>query len=105
MGGGAEDSYTVLGRSGAVPYVLSKDLLIPAGTKPVQVEFVSRKGQKVAPLMGGNVGIENVTINGVEGTLSIDAESRRRKIYKYYFKYTLYFFFFLFSSILYILKI
>ena len=85
MGCGPEDSYTVLGRSGAVPYVLKTDTLVPADPEPVEVQLVSENGQAVSPLIGGGTGINNVFLGDIEGTLSIDAASQRTKVYKYYF--------------------
>ena len=73
MGAGPEDTSTVLGRCGVVPYVTSYDFTIPAGTEPVPVYFTSRDGRAVTPLTGGNAGVNNVTINGIEGVLSIDS--------------------------------
>ena len=75
MGGGQEDTNTVLGRSGVVPYVTAADLLIPAGTEPVEITLASQNGRSVAPLTGGSVGVNNVTINGIEGVLSLSSET------------------------------
>lgn len=79
MGAGPEDTSTILGRSGAVPYVTSVDMTIPAGTEPVVIQFASQNGKSVAPLTGGNAGVNNVTINGIVGTISIDIDT-----YNYY---------------------
>lgn len=79
MGAGPEDTSTILGRSGAVPYVTSVDMTIPAGTEPVVIQFASQNGKSVAPLTGGNAGVNNVTINGIVGTISIDTDT-----YNYY---------------------
>lgn len=75
MGAGPENSSTVLGRCGAVPYVAAEDFVIPAGTEPVAVKIISQNGSEVTPLTGGSVGVNNVTINGVEGVLSLNPES------------------------------
>ena len=85
MGAGAEDSYTILGRCGAVPYVLKRDIVIPADTEPVEVQLVSQSGAAVAPLTGGNAGVNDVLIGDIEGTLTIDSASRSGTTYKYYF--------------------
>ena len=85
MGAGKENTWTVLGRSGAVPYVLSADVTIPTDTEPVQVQFVSAQGAEVMPLTGGNAGVNNVTLNGVEGTLTIDASNYYSTGNAYYF--------------------
>ena len=77
MGSGKESSYTILGRAGVIPYVLSEDAVIPAGTEPVSVSLKSSGGQfiYVTPLTGGDVGINPVVIGGIEGRLSLDTES------------------------------
>lgn len=79
MGAGPENTSTILGRCGAVPYVTSLDMTIPAGTEPVAIQFTSQNGKIVAPLTGGNAGVNNVVINGIVGTLTIDTET-----YNYY---------------------
>ena len=75
MGAGRESSYTVLGRAGAIPYITSEDLVIPAGSEPVHINFKSEADKVVTPLTGGDGGINPVTINGIEGTLSINSEN------------------------------
>lgn len=88
MGAAGEDTYTVLGRSGAIPYVLGKDITIPAEPEPVEVELLSDSGKPVTPLIGGTAGVNTVFIGEVEGTLSI-ASTRPNTHgvfqYKYYF--------------------
>lgn len=75
MGSGKESTYTILGRSGTVPYVVGEDFVIPAATEPVSIKLLSESGKSVTPLTGGNAGVNPVVINGVEGALSIDSES------------------------------
>ncbi len=81
MGGGKENSYTVLGRSGAMPFVLAADVTIPADTEPVEIRLKSESKNDVNPLTGGDAGINNVTIDGIEGTLSIDSSQYYSKYY------------------------
>ena len=86
MGSGKESTYTILGRSGAVPYVVEQDFVIPADTEPVALMIKSEAGKTVTPLIGGNAGVNNVTINGVEGTLTIDSDYYfYNSICKYFF--------------------
>lgn len=92
MGVGGENTDTILGRNGAVPFVLSDELSIPAFVKgnasdspSVEIHFVSRDGDPVAPLRQGDKGMESVSINGVEGIISIEQESYASVDYKYYF--------------------
>lgn len=73
MGGGDDNVPTILGRSGVSPYVLADDIVIPAETEPVLVKIVSENGVEVSPLSSGDVGINNVFINGVEGVLSVES--------------------------------
>ena len=84
MGAGPEDSYTILGRSGAMPYVLSKELTSPAGTEPVEIGIMAENGKAVAPLTGGDAGVNTVMVGDIEGTLAIDSNSRSYG-YRYYF--------------------
>lgn len=72
LGSGQEDTATILGRSGVQPYVVAKDFHIPADTAPVEINIASVSGKSVAPLKSGNAGVNPVTINGVEGTLSLN---------------------------------
>ncbi len=91
MGGGKENTLTVAGRNGAIPFVVAEDFTIPVTTDRVPIKLKSSgeaiiKGLmqpyeyfpenllEVDPLTQGNAGINNVVINGVEGTLSLDME-------------------------------
>lgn len=84
MGAGSESSYTILGRSGAMPYVLGADITIPAECEPVEVSLRSEGGQVAEPLTGGDSGINPVLIEGIEGTLTLDSDSRTGRN-RYYF--------------------
>lgn len=89
MGAGQESSYTVLGRCGAVPYVVAEEFVIPAGTEPVPIKIRSLSGKDVTPLTGGSAGINNVHINGIEGALSIDSEAYNyNNTFSYFFTRT-----------------
>ncbi len=86
MGAGKESSYTILGRCGAVPYIVSQDFVVPAGIEPVPIQLKSMSGKPVTPLIGGSAGINNVFINGIEGILSIDSEAYNYNgTYNYFF--------------------
>lgn len=85
MGVGGENTITILGRNGAIPYIVSKSFTIPADTTPVEIRFTSKEGQYVAPLRQGQAGVNTVTICGIEGTLSISQESYNSNDYNYYF--------------------
>ena len=90
MGSGAESSATVLGRNGAIPYVVSEDFVIPADTESVLIKFTSEDGSTVAPLTQGDVGVNNVTIAGIEGKLYLDLESLQHSSRNYYYFTRLY---------------
>ncbi len=75
MASGKESTYTVLGRAGTIPYVVGDDFVIPAGTQTVDITLRSLNGLNVTPLTGGDIGINPVTIAGIEGTLAMSADS------------------------------
>lgn len=72
MGAGPEDTYTILGRAGVIPYVTTEDMTVPAGTEPVPIRFASQTGTTVTPLTGGSAGVNSVNIDGITGELAID---------------------------------
>lgn len=71
MGSGKEDTATILGRSGVVPYVVKSDFVIPSDTTSVPITIKSENGSAVTPLTAGNAGVNPVRIAGVQGTLSL----------------------------------
>ena len=86
MGAGEEDVNTILGRSGVVPYIVSSEFTIPADTQSVEINFTSQNGKAVTPLTDGGAGVNNVSIDGIEGVLSIDPDSYKRlNLNRYYF--------------------
>ncbi len=85
LGAGPENSYTVLGRSGVVPFVLGADIDIPGEKEPVEIMLASESGREIMPLSGGNDGINNVRIGDVVGTLTIDPTSQIYGTRRYYF--------------------
>ena len=76
LGSGEESTKTILGRSGVANYVLSKDLIVPAECEAVSISFTAPDGSAVEPLTQGDVGINPVTIGGIEGRLTLDVESK-----------------------------
>jgi len=85
MGVGGENTNTILGRNGAVPFVTAADFTIPADTTAVEITMVSANGKSVAPLRQGNRGMDYVTIDGVKGVISIEQETSTSEEYKYFF--------------------
>ena len=74
MGVANEDTTTILGRSGVLPYVLAEDVTIPSDSEPIEMKLISQNRKPVSPLSNGNGGVNNVTIKGVEGVLSLDTD-------------------------------
>ena len=85
MGVGGEDTNTILGRNGSVPFVVAEEFIIPESTEMVEISFISQNGRAVAPLRQGNRGMEEVTINGIEGEILIE-ESSVSMEYTYFFR-------------------
>lgn len=71
MGACGEDSITIAGRSGGIPFVTVEDITIPAGTEAVEVAIRSRDGEEVNTSLYTDVGINECVIAGVSGTLTI----------------------------------
>lgn len=76
MGSGKESCATVLGRSGVSPYVVGDYFEIPAEPEAVAITIKSESGEAVTPLTAGNVGVNPVVINGVEGTVTLVSEGQ-----------------------------
>ena len=85
MGAGRENTGTILGRSGVVPFVVSEDFVIPADMESVPVEITSENGKSVTPLIAGDGGVNPVTIAGVQGTLtrSASAQQKNQNVYQF----------------------
>lgn len=85
MGAGRENTATILGRSGVVPFVVSADFVIPAEAESVSVGIVSENGTSVTPLIAGDGGVNPVTIAGVQGTLTRNASTQQwnRNVYEF----------------------
>jgi len=74
MASGKESSYTILGRAGVDPFTTYEEITIPADTTPVALSLISSDGKYVTPLTGGDAGVNNVVIDGIEGKLSLSSE-------------------------------
>ncbi len=81
MGSGQEDTATILGRAGVVPYAVKTAFTIPAEAKSVPIAIESSSGKPVMPLTAGNAGVNPVTIAGIEGTLTLETENLIRTYY------------------------
>jgi len=88
-GVGGENAATIVGRSGAIPFVVSEAFTIPAEKNvPVEIKFTSEDGTAVAPLRQGGAGLEWVSIDGIRGTLNIVQESHLADTFSYTFTRT-----------------
>ena len=74
LGSGEENTATILGRSGVVPYVVADGFEIPAEAEGVSITIRSENGETVTPLTAGNAGVNPVTIAGVEGIIARTTE-------------------------------
>ena len=80
MGVGGEDTKTILGRNGAVPFTVKEDFVIPENTEPVEIKI-----EGGAPLRQGNAGMESVEIAKIPGVVAIEQESYRAAEFTYRF--------------------
>lgn len=80
MGVGGEDTKTIMGRNGAMPFHVKNDFQIPANTEPVEINIDGG-----TPLRQGTTGMESVEISGIPGIIDIEQESYMASEYKYYF--------------------
>ncbi len=86
MGSGQENSATVAGRNGAIPFVTAEAFTIPSQVYSVEIKIQSSDGSTVMPLTQGDAGVNPVVINGVQGKLSLDLETYyNRHRYSYTF--------------------
>lgn len=85
LGAAGDTSDTILGRAEAVPFVLASKANIPETRTRIPITIESETGEPVSPLRFSAVGMETVTIAGVEGKLTISQESSNSMNYTYYF--------------------
>lgn len=81
MGVSRETSITIVGRAGGIPYVTAEKVVIPEQCTAVELPFISADGKKVTPQKPGYCGLENITISGVTGQLSMETDEANKKIY------------------------
>ncbi len=85
MGVGGENTKGIMSRAGALDIVLTESVVIPEKCEAVQVKYSASDGSKISLLRQGNGGASNVSIAGIEGTLSIQQESYTSAEYSYWF--------------------
>lgn len=64
MGVACENSITIAGRAGGIPYVTSEEIVIPAQITPIKLPFISADGKAVVPYDPGHCGLEEIKISG-----------------------------------------
>ncbi len=64
-----EDTFTILGRAGALPFVLEEELHIPAGGERIPISMKSPLCPETCLLVYGNAGVNPVRIGPAEGRL------------------------------------
>lgn len=85
MGGGQESCATVLGRAGVESYIVGNDFVIPADIEPVAVEITIPDSKKLDPLPTSSIGMNPVTIAGVEGVITTSTTTDRKMKTQYRF--------------------
>lgn len=80
MGVGGENSNTIAGRAGGMPFQLT-EFTIPEGTERVEIDFLREEGKPIRLLEKGDLGVNPCVICGVEGTLSCEIEEGVKTTY------------------------
>lgn len=78
-GVGGENTATIAGRQGGIPYVVSK-FTIPQDTLATEINLKSKNGEDVLPAIQGTMGLNPCYINNIEGNITYDVSLK-----KYYF--------------------
>jgi len=82
MGIGGENTVTIAGRAGAIPFKL-KEFTIPADLIPVEIFYQEEEGKEIRPFVQGEAGINPCVIHGVRGSMS--GEKTQDGVMHYYF--------------------
>ncbi len=70
MATGEESSHTVLGRAGAEPIQLYRDMTV--GSEPSRITLVNDSGSSIEPLTTGDLYFNNVNVGGIEGVIDLN---------------------------------
>ncbi len=84
MGVERETSITIAGRAGGIPYVTAEDMTIPEQSTAIELPLISADGREVTPRNPGHCGLENITISGITGQLSMETDEATQEK-RYYF--------------------
>ena len=85
MGVGGENTVTICGRNGSIPFVVSEDMSRPAECQAIQIHIKSSIGIGASPLRQGAAGMDYVIIGGIKGKIEIMQESYTSPEYSYVF--------------------
>jgi len=81
FGASGEDSATITARSGAVPFYVSENTVIPEDSSPVEIVLEDKTGRRLTPLMYMDSGFNSCTLNGIEGTLENKYPGTKNGVY------------------------
>ena len=85
LGVGGESSKQIAARAGVEKIILAQDFEMPEETVPTEIQLVLEDGTPLNILRQGNAGVEEVSLMGVKGILTIEQKSITDADYKYYF--------------------
>lgn len=85
LGVGGESSKQIAARSGVEKIILSQEFDMPEEAVPTEIQLVLEDGTPLNILRQGNAGVEEVSLMGVKGILTIEQNSITDSDYKYYF--------------------
>lgn len=80
MGIGGENTVTIAGRAGAVPFRVEA-FEIPEEAVPVKITFLEEEGKAIRPLYQGESGINPCIIGGIEGRISGEKDEQGKMTY------------------------
>lgn len=76
LGVNGEDSITILGRTGALPFCLSESLILRQDGYPAELKLHSPITPEICPLVYGNAGLERVRLTAEDGRVAEGSLSR-----------------------------
>lgn len=76
LGVNGEDSITILGRTGALPFCLSESLILRQDGYPAELKLHSPITPEICPLVYGNAGLERVRLSAEDGRVAEGSLSR-----------------------------
>ena len=83
MGVGSETSAMITARSGAEPYKIASEIIIPENCSEIDIDIVMSDGTEARNVKFGWPGLERVSINGIDGTISSEFDGMKIVAYKF----------------------